>query len=101
MPYVLLYVSLAADVIVFSQVHLDALLSAADRPPGEMLTELSDLAKAHEVGYDQGKQGSLVWRLERQPEDWRGLVHGLTTRLGQVGTKVTRTHSSCGMLKLA
>ena len=59
-------------------------MSAADRPPGELLRELSDLAKVHEVGYDLGKEGALVWRLERQPEDWRGLVDSLITRLEQV-----------------
>lgn len=66
------------------QVHMPALLSAADRPPGELLGELASLAAAHEVGMDMGRQGALVWRLERQPEDWQQLVGDMALRLEQV-----------------
>lgn len=66
------------------QVHLPALLAAADRPPGELLAELSKLAAAREVGLDLGKQGALVWRLERQPQHWETLVDQLHVRLDQV-----------------
>lgn len=67
------------------QVHLDALLSVADRPPGELLSELVSLASAHEIGFDLGKDGALVWRLERQPEEWREMVDNMVMRLDQVG----------------
>ena len=66
------------------QVHVPALLAAADRPPGELLAELSKLAAAREVGLDLGKQGALVWRLERQPQHWEALVDQLHLRLDQV-----------------
>eukprot|EP00775_Hariotina_reticulata_P004471 gene4471-4725_t len=66
------------------KVHLPALLAAADRPPGELLAELSKLAAAREVGLDLGKQGALVWRLERQPQHWEALVDQLHLRLDQV-----------------
>eukprot|EP00879_Flechtneria_rotunda_P002394 GHRR01002590.1.p1 GENE.GHRR01002590.1~~GHRR01002590.1.p1 ORF type:complete len:493 (+),score=207.62 GHRR01002590.1:823-2301(+) len=73
------------------KVHLPALLSVIDRPPGELLAELSALAAAREVGLDLGKQGALVWRIVRQPEDWQGLLDEMTARLDQVmATSVMR-----------
>jgi hypothetical protein len=63
---------------------MPALLAAADRPPGELLSELAALAAAHEVGLDLGREGALVWRLERQPADWQGLVADMAARLEQV-----------------
>jgi hypothetical protein len=64
---------------------MPALLAAADRPPGELLSELAGLAAAHEVGLDLGREGALVWRLERQPADWQRLVADMAARLEQVG----------------
>jgi hypothetical protein len=63
---------------------MPALLAAADRPPGELLSDLAGLAATHEVGLDLGREGALVWRLERQPADWQGLVRDMAARLEQV-----------------
>lgn len=66
------------------QVHLSVLLSVADRPPGELLSELAGLAAAKEVGVDLGRDWALVWRLERQPEAWQQLVDDMYSRLDKV-----------------
>lgn len=63
---------------------MPALLSVADRPPGELLSELAGLAAAKEVGVDTGSSWALVWRLERQPEDWQALVDEVFRRLDRV-----------------
>jgi hypothetical protein len=80
----LLTCAAACAVPLRAQVHMPALLAAADRPPGELLSELAGLAAAHEVGLDLGREGALVWRLERQPADWQALVRDMAARLEQV-----------------
>ncbi|KAF6257300.1 hypothetical protein COO60DRAFT_1461216 [Scenedesmus sp. NREL 46B-D3] len=74
------------------KVHMPALLAAADRPPGELLSELAGLAGAHEVGLDLGREGALTWRLERQPADWQRLVTDMVARLEQ-GQRIACDHA--------
>lgn len=75
--------------------HLPALLAAADRPPSELLSALSSLAAARELSLDLGRDGALVWRLERQPEDWATLVEGMAKRLAAVLAASVRRLDAC------
>jgi hypothetical protein len=81
------------------QIHMSALLSVEERAPGDLLNELSALAKAKEIGMDQGKEPSLAWRIIRQPDDWEALVDDVMMRLERVShvLKSTMQPAGCSM----
>lgn len=79
------------------QVHMSVLVSAADRPPSEMLSELAALAAARELGMDHGKEPALVWRIIRQPDDWEALVDAVYSRVDQVWWVKGGVVCRCGM----
>jgi hypothetical protein len=61
------------------------LVATADRPPGDLMSELSALSQAKEIGYDADTQNqALSWRLLRQPEDWDALVDDAYARCDKV-----------------
>lgn len=60
------------------------LLSVEDRPPKELLDELSALAAAKELSVDSGRERALAWRLVRQPDDWDAMVDDVCARLENV-----------------
>lgn len=67
------------------QVHMGPLVATADRPPGDLMSELSALSQAKEIGYDADTQNqALSWRLLRQPEDWDALVDDAYARCDKV-----------------
>lgn len=67
------------------QVHMPALVATADRPPGDLMSELSALSQAKEIGYDaEVANQALAWRLLRQPEDWDKLVDDAYARCDKV-----------------
>lgn len=77
-------------VLLFAllQVHMNALVPFTDRPPGELISELSALSAARVIGYDQSTQvQALAWRIIRQPEDWEGLVEDVYMRVNRVRQK--------------
>lgn len=72
-------------VLCCVQVHMNVLVPFTDRPPGEIISELSALAAARDIAYDQShNEQALAWRIIRQPEDWEGLVQEVCSRLDRV-----------------
>jgi hypothetical protein len=64
---------------------MNVLVPFTDRPPGEIISELSALAAARDIAYDQSHtEQALAWRIIRQPEDWEGLVEEVCSRLDRV-----------------
>jgi len=65
------------------------LLSVEDRPPKELLDELSALAAAKELSVDSGRERALAWRLVRQPDDWDVMVDDVCARLENVSRQTS------------
>lgn len=64
---------------------MDVLVPYVDRPPGDLINELSSLATRREIAWDPVQDNpALAWRIIRQPDDWEGLVDEVYNRLDRV-----------------
>jgi hypothetical protein len=73
---------------------MDVLVPFVDRPPGDLINELSSLASKREIAWDPVQTvPALAWRIIRQPDDWEGLVDEVYNRLDRV--RAGRTGCMC------
>lgn len=84
-----------AVLVHLLQVHMDVLVPFVDRPPGDLINELSSLATRREIAWDPAQNDpALAWRIIRQPDDWEGLVDEVYNRLDRVSWG-QRLHVCC------